>query len=205
MLLDRFKMLTSQYGNLEVLIAVDNGDDGYAQEIKAIDTPFVCKVLRRDRSDNFSNDYYNWLAGQCHGDAIQCFNDDAYYLTKNWDEIIAERVRGQDIWLADLLDSTRFNSTGEQPCFPMVSRKGYETLGFVLHPQIKVYPADRKIYEVYKEADRVIKIHEVRIQHDRVASDKLRLEEISRKSRWGNDVDVSYHADKIRKQPCLVS
>ena len=184
-------------GNLEVLIAVDEDDDQYEREIKAIQTTYVCKVLRQIRSDNFSECYYNWLAKQCHGDAIQCFNDDAYYLTKDWDVIIEDRVRGKKIWFADILDNTRINTSGQQPCFPMVSRAAYEALGFVLHPQIKVYPADRKIYEVYKKADKVIVFKDVQIMHDRVAEDKKRIEDISAGRNAQGIVDIEADAQRL--------
>jgi hypothetical protein len=196
-LLNAFGKTISCPGNLEVLIAVDNDDLEYAAAIKQVPTTFVCKVLTRERSDNFSNDYYNWLAKQSQGDAIQCFNDDAYYLTKDWDAKIRDKVSGKNIWFADIWDNTRVNNAGFQPCFPMVSRKAYEALGFVLHPQIKVYPADKKIYEVYVKAGCVVDCTDVKIQHDRVALEKTRIDSISRQPGARGYVDTSADAMKL--------
>jgi hypothetical protein len=79
----------------------------------------------------------------------------------------------------------------------MVSRAAYEALGFLLHPQIKAYPADRKIFEVYQAAGKVIKVHEVNIQHDRIASEKGRIEEISRSFKGQGFVDVETDAQRL--------
>lgn len=158
--------------NIEVLVAVDN-DDPQREEILAIETKLDFQVYQRERSKNFSNDYYNWLAAKATGDAIQAFNDDAYYKTNCWDEIIAKKVDGKRRWFADIYDDTRVNVVGTiQPCFPMVSRTAFEALGFLLHPQIQMYPADKKIYESYKAADLVVDCLEVKIGHDRIATGK---------------------------------
>lgn len=196
-LLSSLDRTVTNAGNVEVLIVCDDDDTAYADEIRQIRTSFVCKVFQRERQENFSDGYYNWLAAKTIGDAIQVFNDDAWYVTKGWDEIIREKVFGKKIWMADILDNTRFNMSGQQPCFPMVSRAAYKALGFVLHPQIKVYPADRKIFEVYQIAGKVVKCHEVQIQHDRIASEKTRLEELSRVFPAQGFVDVETDAQKL--------
>jgi hypothetical protein len=198
-MLDAFTKTLTCHGNIEVLIACDKGDEEYGEKIEEIWTPYITKVFFREACENFSDGYYNWLAAKSTGDAIQCFNDDAYYLTNGWDEIIAEKVHGKKIWFADIWDSTRVNDSGFQPCFPMVSRKAYEAVGFVLHPQIKAYPADRRIYEVYLMAGKVVDCTDVKIQHDRVASEKSRLEAISRSGMNGS-IDLDADAQKLRAE-----
>lgn len=153
----------SDINKVEVLLAVDNDDIDF-NEIDLIDTSVNFRIFRRDRTNNFSQDYYNWLADKTTGDAIQAFNDDAYYETKNWDLIIESKVGNRELWFADIYETTRFM----YPSFPMVSRKCFEILGFILHPQVRIYPADKKIWEVYKGADLIVNCLDVRIQHDRL-------------------------------------
>lgn len=190
----------SSPGNVEVLVAVDNDDPQY-QEIRSLTTKFVYRVFQVERSENFSRDYYNFLASKSYGDAIQAFNDDAYYITKNWDEKIRTKVQDSRIWLADIYDTTRTYGTGNQPCFPMVSRKAYQALGFLLHPNIKTYPADRILYEVYKKAECVIDCTDVQIQHDRQHDKKERIMNIFRENNADGSirVDTNKDADTLRE------
>ncbi len=182
--------------NIEVLVAVDN-DDSQFEEISEIETNVDFKVFRRTHSKNFSQDYYNWLAEKTNGDAIQAFNDDAYFETKNWDLIIEEKVKGRYLWFADTYETTRFM----YPSFPMVSRKAYEVLGFLLHPQVRIYPADKKIWEVYNSAGLVVNCLDVRIKHER-------LENGQQHEGWGEicneddvivrNMDIELDAKKLR-------
>lgn len=183
--------------DIEVLLAVDYDDNQFSDILK-IDTKIKFSVHRRDRSKHFSRDYYNWLAGFCSGDAIQAFNDDAFYETKGWDKILSLRLDGRKLWFADIYDSTRTNHVGYQPCFPMISRGAYEALGFLLHPQIRIYPADKKIYQVYKQAGLVVDCLDIKIGHDRDASNKEAWGEICHEDDVAGRLSIDLEGD-VRK------
>lgn len=179
--------------NVEVLLAVDLDDPQY-EEIKNIETKVNFQTYRREQSTYFPRDYYNWLALMCDGDAIQAFNDDACYETPCWDEIIAKKVKGKDIWFADIHDTTR----PHYPCFPMVSRKAYERLGFILHPQIHNWPSDGKIYEVYDKAGVIVNCHDVKIKHDRVVENKKHFEKLADQDLHSGNLNIDIDADVDR-------
>ena len=164
--LNAFNIFTAQKDRLEVLLIADTNDpDLYEYNSLSFDYPFDIEVFAVARSDNFCRDYYNFGARQAIGHSILVFNDDAYIQTYGWDDIVMNKIEGKSVYLVDMLDST--HDQGQSfPRFPMISKVSVNALGFFFHPQVRMWPADRCIWELYKLAECIVECHEVKIQHD---------------------------------------
>jgi hypothetical protein len=96
------------------------------------------------------------------------FNDDAWMRTNHWDEKILRRVREikTDVFLLDIPDTARILYANNFPCFPMVSRRAMSTLGFLLCPLVRMYPADMVTTQIYKHCNLVFPVRNVLIEHE---------------------------------------
>jgi len=176
--LNAFERNTAFPHRLEVLLAVDT--DEMAKKVESLQYSFSLKVYQVKPSDNMSDDYINFLAAKTRGKNIGVFNDDAWVMTEDWDIIVRKKIAdsGWSVYLIDFFDTTRNHDGYAWPCFPMISRKAYNAMGFFFYPQIRMWPADQYIHGLFKVAERVINCHEVRIKHDYLpVSDRS-------KSRW---------------------
>jgi hypothetical protein len=168
--LGAFDLFTAQKDMLEVVLIADN-DDSDLETYRKISKKYKydIQVLSVEKSDNFSRDYYNHGVTCSSGGNVMVYNDDCYMQTNHWDDIIRERISANKhfngIYLVSLMDST-FNDTVPFPKFPMLSRKAIDTVGFFFYPQVRMWPADKVIYDLYKAVGCVITCHNVKMQHD---------------------------------------
>jgi glycosyltransferase involved in cell wall biosynthesis len=170
--LGAFDLFTANKDAFEVVLVVDD-DDTDLPDYQRISKRYGydIKVLVVKRSDNFSQDYYNYGVSQASGENIMVFNDDCYMQTDKWDDKIrakiAENGHFNGVYLVSLMDST-FNDTPKHPFprFPMLSRKAIETVGFFFFPQVRMWPADKVVWDLYSAVGCVITCHEVKMQHD---------------------------------------
>ena len=178
---------TADISNVEVLIGIDN-DDVATQNVKQNLTeryPFA-KFFSRARSEMLNEDYLNWvyrIAGT--GKYIIVCNDDAAFRTPNWDKIIEEKL---DNYLADKPDGIVYGYISDALidrlglqycCFPLVSRKGYEALDWVMPPEVPAWSADIYIWRIYSAVNRVCDLSEVMIEHISYHSGKRERDHIS--------------------------
>lgn len=168
-MLDSFERTTKYIRQIEFLIAVD---PGMKQEvdvfIKEKQYRFRVVVYERRKTKDFTNDYYNWMADKTRGKNIIAFNDDAWMRTNNWDEKILKTIKqyGRTVYMLDLLDTARLKYGNQFPCFPCISRRAFCTLGFLLHKDVPIYPADKVTHSVYFQCNRIIPIMNVLIEHE---------------------------------------
>lgn len=202
--------------NIEVYLAVD---EGKLEEINSWlmrkNYSFDIYICERPKTKDFTNDYYNFLANRCHGDNIIAFNDDAWMRTHHWDEKILKTIKeyGWSIYMLDIPDTARIKYVHQFPCFPCVSRRAMNTLGFLLHKEVPMYPADQATWLIYYHAKRVIHIRNVLIEHEHVhESDesKSRMMEIFKESMKDNPIiaygDYTFQlavtaGDEMKKRP----
>lgn len=170
--LGAFNLFTAQRDKLEVILVVDDDDidAGFYHKLKG-KFGFEIRVLLVKRSDNFSRDYYNAGANIAVGTNILVFNDDCYIQTYGWDDIIRKKIAANPhfngIYLIDMMDSSH-NDTPSKPFpkFPIISRKAVETIGFFFFPQVRMWPADKVIWDLYSKIGCIITAHEIKLQHD---------------------------------------
>ena len=168
--LGAFDLFTSNKKAFEVVLVVDD-DDTDLPTYKRLKYGYDIKVLSVAKSDNFCRDYYNYGANVSRGTNVMVFNDDCYMQTNKWDDLIRERIDANKhfngVYLVSLLDSTFYDSPKTPfPRFPMISRKAIDTIGFFFFPQIRMYPADKAVWDLYSAVGCVITCHQVKMQHD---------------------------------------
>jgi len=179
-MLDSFERTTKYKKKIEFLFAIDEGKTDICDVVEQRGYTFSTRFFERPITEDFTNDYYNWLADRTVGNIIVGFNDDTWMKTPNWDAKILTTVRqygckvfmldqyGCKIFMLDVLDTARMKYRHPFPCFPFISRKSVCGLGWLLHPKIPVYPADKITYDVYSRCERVIPIRNIIIEHEHV-------------------------------------
>ncbi len=168
--LDSLERTTHDKKNIEVLFAIDEGKTGIIEYVDSHKYSFAIKWYERPATRDFSNDYYNYLATRSSGNNIIAFNDDAWIRTQDWDKKILRTIReyGWSIYMLDIPDTARIKYKNNFPCFPCVSRRALNTVGWLLCKDVPMYPADLVTCEVYHTIKRIIPIRDVLIEHDHI-------------------------------------
>ena len=182
-MLDSFERTTRYKDKIEFLIAVDTGNTDIIKAIEGCKYSFSIKFFERDKTNDFTNDYYNWLADRSVGDNIITFNDDAWMRTNHWDVKLLRKIKeiGKSVYLIDIPDTARIKYKNQFPCFPLVSRRAFCTLGFALCPKIRMFPADKVTFEIYRQSGLVREIRNILIEHEHsldYTGDKKRMLDI---------------------------
>jgi len=169
-LLDSIERNTRDKKSIEVLFAIDEGERSIINFVDGKKYSFRVEFFERPKTDNFSKDYYNWLANKSCGENIWVLNDDAWIITNDWDAIILKKIKEHrwDTYLVDTHDSTKINPGNYFCTFPMISRKACGLLGYTLHPRVRIFPADKVAFDTFKAIDRIIDANEILIQHDHI-------------------------------------
>lgn len=169
-LLESLERTTKWKDKIEVLFAIDEGKTDIIKFVQGRTYSFPIRFFERPQTRDFTNDYYNYLANRSRGQNIIAFNDDAWMRTKDWDQKILNTIKayGWSIYMLDIPDSARIKYQNMFPCFPCVSRRALNTLGFLLNKDIPMYPADKATHAIYYHAKRVIPIRDVLIEHDHI-------------------------------------
>ena len=202
-MLNSFERTTKYKDKIEFLIAIDEGKAEIVNIVEHERLSFHIKFFERPKTKDFTNDYYNWLADKSTGKNIMAFNDDAWMRTQDWDIKILRTIKESQwsIYCLDIPDTARIKYKHTFPCFPCVSRRAFCTLGFVLCKDIKMYPADKITFAIYDNAQRVIPIRDVMIEHEHIAetdeSKKHMYESFLEDYRNQESVDISEYIYKI--------
>lgn len=174
---------TKDKKNIEVLFAIDEGTPEIIDYVASQKYSFSIKWFERPATRDFTNDYYNYLATRSIGKNVIAFNDDAWIRTQYWDAKILRTIKeyGWSIYMLDIPDTARIKYGNNFPCFPCVSRRAMNTLGWLLCKEVPMYPADKITHAVYNEAKRIIPIRNVLVEHEHVIESdpsKARMMEI---------------------------
>lgn len=173
-LLASLERTISNPSNIEILFAIDNEDTATEQLLNNIINnkkyPYSIKTFKRDRSEWSNKDYYNWLVQFSTGKYLWIIGNDIIFKVKNWDIIIENKIENflkdkpDRIACIGVKDNTPKPDKDQAistpfPCFPIFTRESFDTIGFLLHPEIKTWGADKAIYELYKPIDRYLAIN----------------------------------------------
>ena len=152
---------------VEVLFACDTDDKptfNHLNDIKS--TKFKdlkIEAFMRPRSPFLNNDYYNWLCQYATGEFYCIMGDDVIIKNKNWDLLAKNKI---DELTKDVIDGVFYGniSDGTVPpggseksfcCFPIISKKAFDAVGFLLPKEIATWGADVVLYELYQKINRV--------------------------------------------------
>lgn len=173
--LGAFELFTAKKDQLSIALVADNDDPELGKYIELCrEFDLNITVYPVYRSEHFCRDYYNYGVIKTNGENVLVFNDDCYVQTNEWDNIIRKKINESKhlngIYLVDIWDSTHNVEGSCFPRFPMISRKAIDVLGYFFHPSVRMWPADKVIWELYSNAGCVIQCHEVKLQHDHIAN-----------------------------------
>jgi hypothetical protein len=202
-MLDSFERTTKWKKDIEFLIAIDEGKTDIVGEVEKEDYSFPIMFFERPKTKDFTNTYYNWLATRTTGKIIAAFNDDAWMRTDEWDKKILRTVSSWGIttYCLDVPDTARIKYKNQFPCFPFVSRRAMCSLGFLLIPEVKMYPADKVTFGIYEHSQRVIQIRDVMIEHehsmDYTGEKKFMMDCFTEDYDKVKEIDLSQHIYKL--------
>jgi hypothetical protein len=106
-------------------------------------------------------------------------------------------------YLVDTNDSTKTRPLGDFCRFPLISRVGVGITSYLLHPKIRIYPADKIAFDIYATARCVVQAHEVEIQHDHIHesdASKDKMMEIFREDMKNGPLDVNKEVIGLLRQ-----
>ena len=160
--LDSLVTTTHNLTEIEVLVGIDHCDNDTcaAEADLSKKYPFV-RFYRRNRSKNINNDYLNWLCQYSSGKFIIACNDDVEVKTHNWDKIALDTL---DRYLLDKPDGIVYGFIEDglsnrhgmgYCCFPLFSRRGLNTLGWLMPGCFYSWNADIASWRVYDAVKRV--------------------------------------------------
>lgn len=163
---------TADAANIEMLVGYDWDDQPTVRAIPEMQKMYPwLKGHGRDRGNSISRDYQNWLYPKSTGKYLFILNDDVEIKTNRWDEIAFNKLdtafRDGIVygWVSDS-DENRFGKTAAPySCFPIVSRKAVERLGYVMHEYYGGWSADVYLFKVYNAANRVVDLSEILAHH----------------------------------------
>jgi hypothetical protein len=176
--LGAFELFTANKDGLEVILVADDDDKDLFSYMELTGKySYDVTTYAVPRTDNFCESYYNFGARKAVGTNIMMFNDDCYVTTNGWDDIIRKKIEAHPklngIYLVSLMDSTYYDIKEHLfPRFPMISKKAVDAIGFFFFPQVRMWPADKCIYDLYKAVGCIITCHEVKLQHDHIYDHK---------------------------------
>jgi hypothetical protein len=160
--------------NCEVICVIDTDDRVTKRFLDRFKTS--CSFVRfvvRDRAPNLNDDYLNWAwRNFSTGRNIIIVNDDVVFKTANWDSIILAHL---DKYLADKPDGIAYGWIEDglksragglrYCCFPLITRKAAETVGFVMPPEFPGWGADIGLFRIYSAVNRICELPGVAVDH----------------------------------------
>ena len=167
--------MASNHSDIEIVMVKDN-DDGSFADFPIAKYPDI-KLFSVERSHFFQRDYNNFAAAQTTGRVIWGLNDDCEMGTKNWDQILSDKVQQieslqqDDIFYIGMNDGTHGPGTihTHQPscCFPIVSKAACDAMEAFMPGEINMWGADIALYNIFKQlkANRIYSCPELSVIH----------------------------------------
>lgn len=199
---------------IDILIRIDDDDLESVKIAEENEKPYV-KFYIGKRAVSL-NSCLTYLAQQSSAEFVFQVNDDCEILTRNWDEIILNKVAEyrilnkikDDILYVGVEDNSIDKTAGAKyASFCAISRKAIEVIELIMYKEFVGLGGDSSIYRVYEAVDRVLNVPEVKINHiyhntlERVISPDLTAYEMRRNSHAYNvnpfTFDISSEVKKL--------
>lgn len=175
--------------NVEVIIGIDE-DDIESQEF-VFDGVNLKKHTFTEHIGDFNGHAYrnNILAKLCQGDVLWILSDEIVLHTHGWDEIAAEKIEDSNmqVWLGqtnDFVITDRGVEKQKNPatnaifsCFPMMSKKAHDALGYFLTPAFRGWGCDSYLELLFGHAyiRRMLDLTMIDVEHFTTES-KVRMD-----------------------------
>ena len=194
-------------------VRYDNDDELTAQYVKT--DPYnirKVKFLSGSRPNNLHKEL-NLLAAASSGQYILVFNDDCLMQTNGWDThacAFLDNSFQDGICYGQTSDTSADKpQDAEYSSFPIISRKAFNALGYLMKEEFVGLGGDSSIYRIYKEVDRVVDLKEIVIDPifhntlEKVMSPDETAQQM-RENSWRDNVDpfsinIEKDLEKLRK------
>jgi glycosyltransferase involved in cell wall biosynthesis len=170
-LLESLVKTTRSIDQIEVLAVFDDDDYLSKSEISVLEETYkFFKSFSRPRSEWMHKDYINWIIPKSTGRYCIVLNDDTQFVNPFWDELAWNKL---EEYLSDKPDgivygfTDTFTKDSTLCCFPLISRKAIDSVGFMLPNERKNWAADRDVFNLYTHplVNRKLDLPEVKIKH----------------------------------------
>lgn len=176
---------TQEKADTEILVMYDIDDSSTYGVVENLKERFCSqmslKFFTRERSSNINRDYYNDMAlTKAEGKYIIAINDDTKFIKTAWD---TEARLAIERYLVDRPDGIFYGVVDDREverkrnenhwfsCFPLISKKSIDALGFFFDPKFGKDGADWDIFATYKYIGRVLDLRPfIIIEHISVRS-----------------------------------
>jgi hypothetical protein len=159
------------------------------EELKLIYINFPVRFIERPRHYSINNSYYNGMAKLSQGEYLVSVNDDTTFMKFNWD---IETIDKLNKYMLDKPDGIVYGIVEDSDfckkrvraginfsCFPLISKKAVNTLGFFFDPVFPKDGADWDIFGLYSKINRVVDLRkEFIIEHISVRSGRRVKDEL---------------------------
>ena len=174
-MLTRIQNTTFDLNRIEVLVNIDDDDDSSLNSVEELEDEFdFLKFFINPRELNIHKNV-NVMANMARGKYIWALGDDCHIMTMHWDKIAKDKL---DDYLLDkpdgivlgAVDSTSVDkevgkSTGWYCDAPILTSKGRDALGYLIHPHFISLGADVVTFKIYKGVDRIVDLREIVFDH----------------------------------------
>ena len=174
-MLIRIQNTTFDLNRIEVLVNIDDDDDSSLNSVEELEDEFdFLKFFINPRELNIHKNV-NVMANMARGKYIWALGDDCHIMTMHWDKIAKDKL---DDYLLDkpdgivlgAVDSTSVDkevgkSTGWYCDAPILTSKGRDALGYLIHPHFISLGADVVTFKIYKGVDRIVDLREIVFDH----------------------------------------
>ena len=164
---------TKDIEKVEVIVNFDDDDQESLPVLHLLknDFPFL-KCLVNPRELNIHTNV-NKMAFISKGRYIWPLGDDCHIMTQDWDFIAKDKFEQADELFSDGIFLGAVESTSVDKCLsygwycdaPMLTRKGLDALGYLIHPHFISVGADVATWVVYASVNRIIDIREIIFDH----------------------------------------
>tara|TARA_R110000824_G_C15109362_1_gene667006 strand:+ start:158 stop:1108 length:951 start_codon:yes stop_codon:yes gene_type:complete len=168
---------TNNINNIELVFVVDEDDKktiDFLSNNQALKELTFLQILKRKRSNNITEDYYNYGAKKSYGFFVMPGADDIQIDTPNYDLILIKTREGmiktEGVHKKHYLLIKTFgkgNAGAGFCCFPILTRASIDLLGYFLAPPaITGWGADWFIDKIYSTVNKVaVPTTPINIQH----------------------------------------
>lgn len=201
-LLKSICVTTRRINAITVVVGLDYDDEkipDYFRIIKFFNDTEGLGILTmiQRRSPNLTKDYINRGFAAVDSKYLFVLNDDAELLTVGWDDLVRQQDDHGFIYF-DTVDTTRnFENVGEFACFPIITRRVFNALGYFYHPKIYTWGADKFLHLVCEKAGIIRKVP-VNIKHHRLCNDEQHENMRTQMNLFGSGGSLDYTEDILR-------
>jgi len=166
----------TQAGDVEIILAFDNDDPSRVRQYEDADEVIT--------GSGTVGEYWNRMATMARGDIIMMGNDDFFYVTPDWDQIVTNAVEHEfpdGIYVAWTDDGS--GKAHERCAVPIVSKEWINTLGYFCPAGFRFFYNDTWIAELGRRIGRELYIGNALVEHRHFSFGKMEADETTRRNR----------------------